>query len=43
MTLGFSDEANLDEGRMWPIYFALRELTAAEEAKIAALVKRAVS
>jgi hypothetical protein len=43
MTLGFNDTANLDEGHMGPIYFALTELTAAEEAKIAALVKKAVS
>src|SRR5215218_8528191 len=42
-TIGFSDEANLDEGAMWPTSFALKELTAAEEAKIGALVKRAVS
>jgi uncharacterized protein YdhG (YjbR/CyaY superfamily) len=42
-TFGFSDEANLDEGAMWPTSFALKELTAAEEAKIAALVKKAVS
>ncbi len=42
-TLGFSDEANLDEGHMWPTEFALRELTAAEEARISALVKKAVS
>jgi uncharacterized protein YdhG (YjbR/CyaY superfamily) len=42
-TLGFSDEANLDKGAMWPTSFALKELTAAEEAKIAALVKKAVS
>lgn len=42
-TLGFSDEANLDEGAMWPTSFALRELTAAEEAKISALVRKAVS
>ena len=41
--LGFSDQANLDEGAMWPIAFALTKLTAADEAKIAALVKRAVS
>ena len=41
-TLGFSDRANLDEGEMWPTSFALKELTAAE-ARIAALVKRAVS
>ncbi len=43
MTLGFNDEANLDEGHMWPVAFALTELTAAEEAKIGALVKKAVS
>ena len=42
-TLGFSDKANLDEGAMWPTYFALAELTAAEEARIGALVKKAVS
>jgi uncharacterized protein YdhG (YjbR/CyaY superfamily) len=42
-TFGFSDQANLDDGAMWPTAFALTELTAAEEAKIAALVKRAVS
>jgi uncharacterized protein YdhG (YjbR/CyaY superfamily) len=42
-TLGFSDKANLDEGAMWPSSFALTELTAAEEERIAALVKRAVS
>ena len=42
-TLGFSDEANLDEGDMWPTAFALMRLTAVEEAKIAALVKKAVS
>lgn len=41
-TLGFTDAANLDEGAMWPVTFALKELTADEEAKIAALVKRAV-
>ena len=41
-TLGFSDKANLDEGAMWPASFALKELGAAEEAKIGALVKRAV-
>jgi uncharacterized protein YdhG (YjbR/CyaY superfamily) len=41
-TLGFSDKANLDEGQMWPTAFALMELTAEEEARIAALVKRAV-
>ena len=42
-TVGFSDEANLDEGAMWPTSFALKELTAAEEKKIVALVKKAVS
>jgi uncharacterized protein YdhG (YjbR/CyaY superfamily) len=42
-TFGFSDEANLDEGAMWPTAFALKKLTAAEEATIGALVKRAVS
>ena len=42
-TLGFSDEANLDEGAMWPTAFALTELTPAAEARIGALVKRAVS
>ena len=42
-TFGFSDKANLDEGDMWPTAFALKELTAAEEARIAALVKKAVS
>ena len=42
-TFGFSDEANLDEGAMWPTSFALKELTAAEEAMIGALVKKAVS
>jgi uncharacterized protein YdhG (YjbR/CyaY superfamily) len=42
-TFGFSDTANLDEGAMWPTAFALTELTAAEEARIAALVKKAVS
>ncbi len=42
-TLGFSDEANLDEGAMWPTSFALKELTDTEEARIGALVKRAVS
>jgi len=40
-TLGFSDQANLDEGTMWPTYFALKELTAADEARIGALVKKA--
>ena len=42
-TLGFSDKANLDEGAMWPTAFALKELTAAAEARIAELVKKAVS
>ena len=42
-TLGFSDAANLDEGAMWPVVFALKELTATEEARISALVKKAVS
>jgi uncharacterized protein YdhG (YjbR/CyaY superfamily) len=42
-TLGFSDRANLDAGAMWPTAFALKELTAAEEKKIGALVKKAVS
>jgi uncharacterized protein YdhG (YjbR/CyaY superfamily) len=42
-TFGFSDEANLDKGAMWPTAFALKELTAAEEARIVALVKKAVS
>jgi hypothetical protein len=41
-TLGFSDKANLDDGAMWPNAFALKELTAAEEARISALVKRAL-
>jgi uncharacterized protein YdhG (YjbR/CyaY superfamily) len=41
-TLGFSDRANLDKDAMWPTSFALKELTAAEEKKIAALVKKAV-
>ncbi len=42
-TFGFSDKANLDEGAMWPTAFALKELTAAEEARIGTLVKKAVS
>ncbi len=42
-TLGFSDAANLDDGDLWPVTFALKELTAAEEARISALVKKAVS
>jgi uncharacterized protein YdhG (YjbR/CyaY superfamily) len=42
-TLGFSDRANIDQGAMWPTSFALKELTAAEEKKISALVKKAVS
>ena len=42
-TFGFSDTANLDEGALWPTAFALKELTATEEARISALVKKAVS
>jgi uncharacterized protein YdhG (YjbR/CyaY superfamily) len=42
-TLGFSDKANLDEGAMWPVAFALKQLTATDEVRIVALVKRAVS
>jgi len=42
-TFGFNDSANLDKGAMWPTSFALTELTAAEEAKIGELVKKAVS
>lgn len=42
-TLGFNDTANLDDGALWPVAYALKELTPAEEARIAALVKRAVS
>ena len=42
-TLGFMHEANLDDGAMWPTAFALKELTAAEETRIATLVKKAVS
>jgi hypothetical protein len=42
-TFGFSDTASLDEGAMWPVAFALKELTATEEARIVALVKKAVS
>jgi uncharacterized protein YdhG (YjbR/CyaY superfamily) len=42
-TFGFNDKANLDEGAMWPTSFALKELTPAEEARIVALVKKAVS
>ena len=42
-TFGFNDTANLDEGAMWPTSFALKKLTAAEEARISALVKKAVS
>jgi uncharacterized protein YdhG (YjbR/CyaY superfamily) len=42
-TIGFTDEAKLDEGAMWPTYFAVGKLTAAEEGKIGALVKKAVS
>jgi uncharacterized protein YdhG (YjbR/CyaY superfamily) len=43
MTLGFNPEANLDEGHLWPVAYALTELTANEEAKIAALVRKAAS
>jgi uncharacterized protein YdhG (YjbR/CyaY superfamily) len=42
-TFGFSDKANLDEGALWPVAFALKQLTSAEEARIRALVKKAVS
>jgi uncharacterized protein YdhG (YjbR/CyaY superfamily) len=42
-TLGFTDKANLDDGEMWPTYYALKTLTGAAEAKIAKLVKRAVT
>jgi uncharacterized protein YdhG (YjbR/CyaY superfamily) len=42
-TIGFSDKAKLDEGTMWPTSFALTKLTAADEKRIAALVKKAVS
>jgi uncharacterized protein YdhG (YjbR/CyaY superfamily) len=42
-TLGFSDKANLDEGAVWPVEFALKELTASEEERITALLKKAVS
>jgi uncharacterized protein YdhG (YjbR/CyaY superfamily) len=42
-TLGFSDEANLDDGGLWPVAYALKQLTAAEEARLSALVKKAVS
>src|SRR5262245_29751300 len=42
-TLGFSDQANLDEGAMWPTSYALTELTAAEEARVGELVRRAVT
>ncbi len=41
-TFGFSDQANLDKGSLWPVSYALKELTSAEEAKIGALVKKAV-
>jgi hypothetical protein len=43
MTLGFNNKANLDEGHMWPIAFALKELSATEEARIGALMKKAVN
>ncbi len=42
-TFGFNDSAHLDEGQMWPVAFAIQELTASDEAKIAALLKKAVS
>jgi hypothetical protein len=42
MTLGFNDGANLDEGEMWPVYFALKALTGADGKRVAALVKKAV-
>ena len=42
-TLGFSDKANLDDGTIWPVVYAVKQLTAAEEAKISSLVKKAVS
>ena len=42
-TLGFSDKANLDDGSLWPVAFAVKQLTPADEARIAALVKKAVS
>ncbi|HEV7389529.1 MAG TPA: DUF1801 domain-containing protein, partial [Gemmatimonadaceae bacterium] len=42
-TLGFSDQATLDEGQMWPTAFALKDLTAADQARIGALVKKAVT
>src|SRR4029450_9337699 len=41
--LGFSDKANLDDGAMWPVYFALTDLTSADDARIGALVKKAAS
>ena len=42
-TFGFSDKANLDEGALWPVAFALKELSPADEARIGALVRKAVS
>jgi len=42
-TLGFSDKASLDDGDLWPVYYALKELTAATEARIVALIKQAIS
>jgi uncharacterized protein YdhG (YjbR/CyaY superfamily) len=42
-TLGFSDQANLDDGNMWPVAFALKKLTGADEKRIRTLVKQAVS
>jgi len=43
MTLGFNDSANLDEGHLWPVVYAITEISAAEEARIAAIVKKAVA
>ena len=42
-TFGFSDQANIDDGGVWPTSFAVKELTAADEARLGALVKKAVS
>lgn len=42
-TIGFSDKAHLDEGTLWPVAFALKQLTAADEVRVAALLKQAVS
>lgn len=43
LTLGFNDSARLDDGGMWPVYYALTELTAADEARVGALVRKAVA